>query len=172
MTFQFRCKSCDEIHEGVPTFGFDSPAIAQWIPEDQHEKRVDLGTDDCVIDGERFLVRGCLEIPVHGEQEPFVWGVWVDIGQSDFDQWVKAFPLDKRDHIGPFAGYLGSRLPCYPDTFNHHVVMHLRDKGIRPYIEVSQSDHPLHVEQCNGMTQERLVEIYESVMHGASASDA
>jgi hypothetical protein len=37
-------------------------------------------------------------------------------------------------------------------------------------VEVSQSDHPLHIEQCNGITQERLVEIYETVIHGASGN--
>lgn len=169
MTFQFRCKSCDEIHEGVPTFGFDSPAIAQWIPEELRGKRVELGSDDCVVDGERFLVRGCLEIPVDGEKDPFVWGVWVDISQSDFDEWAQSFHLDKPDHIGPFSGYLGSRLPCYPDTFNLHVVMCLRDKGTRPYVEVSPSDHPLHSEQCGGMSQQRLEEIYEIVMHVGAA---
>jgi len=172
MTFQFRCNSCDQIHEGVPTFGFDAPAIAQWIPEAEREKRIELGTDDCVVDGERFLVRGCLEIPVQGEEDPFVWGIWVDLSEGDFERWVEAFPLEKREHIGPFAGYLGSVLPCYPDTFNHHVVMYLRDKGIRPLVKVSQSDHPLHVEQCGGITHERLVEIYENVMHGAPGGDA
>ncbi|MDR7133332.1 hypothetical protein J2X06_000516 [Lysobacter niastensis] len=166
MTFRFRCNTCEEIHEGVPTFGADMPAIAQWIPPEERQSRVDLGSDDCVVDGERFLVRGCLEIPVADEADPFVWGVWVDISQDNFDQWVKAFNQKERSHIGPFPGYLGTALPCYPDTFNHRVVMHLRDNGIRPYIEVSQSDHPLHIEQCNGITHERLVEIYEEVMHG------
>ena len=172
MTFQFRCNSCDQIHEGVPTFGFDMPAIAHWIPQAERPTRVELGSDDCVVDRERFFVRGCLEITVEGESDPFVWGVWVDLSQSDFDQWAKAFHLKKRDNVGPFAGYLGSQLPGYPDTFNQHVVMHLRDKGTRPYIEVSQSDHPLHIEQCNGITQQRLAEIYEIVLHGESASDA
>jgi hypothetical protein len=171
MTFQFLCKCCDQIHEGIPTFGSDSPAIAQWIPADQQEKRVDLGSDDCVVDGERFLVRGCLEIKVEGEEDPFIWGVWVDLSERDHEEWLKSFHLEKRDHIGPFAGYLGTTLPCYPDTFNHHVVMHFRDKGTRPYIEVSQSDHPLHFEQCNGINHERLVEIYETVMHRVSDSD-
>jgi hypothetical protein len=171
MTFQFRCSCCDEIHEGVPTFGFDAPAIADWIPPAEREKRVELGTDDCVVDGERFLVRGCLEIAVQGEQDPFIWGVWVDLSKRDFEQWAEAFPLDERKHIGPFAGFLGSRLPCYPDTFNHHVVMHLRDKGTRPFVEVTRSDHPLHIEQCGGITHDRLVDIYETVMHGDRGSE-
>jgi hypothetical protein len=170
MPFQFRCRSCDEIHEGVPTFGFDAPAIAQRISPAEREARVALGTDDCVVDGKRFLVRGCLEIPVEGEPEPFAWGVWVDLSERDFAQWANSFHLEKREDIGPFAGYLGSVLPCYPNTFNHHVVMHLRDKGTRPYVEVSQSDHPLHIEQCGGITRARLIEIYETVMHPAPRS--
>lgn len=166
MPFRFHCKGCDQVHEGVPTFGYVRPAIADWIPEDQREHRVSLGSDDCVIDEERFLIRGCLEIPVQGETDPFIWGVWVDISNSDFQRWLACFDNERRAHVGPFAGYLGSALPCYPDTFNHRVVVHLRDKGTRPLVEVAASDHPLHREQCKGITHQRLQEIYELVMHG------
>ena len=171
MAFKFICNSCDQLHEGVPTFGFDSPAIVEWMPHDQRGERVELGSDDCVVDGKRFLVRGCIEISVVGEEDPFIWGVWIDISASDFEKWSQAFDLTKRERFGPFAGYLGSVLPCYPNTFNHHVVMHLRDKGTRPFIEVSKSRHPLHLEQCSGMTHERLKEIYLAVVHGTSDSD-
>lgn len=129
MAFQFHSKSCNQIHKGIPAFGSDSPAIVQWIPDAQRDKRVELGTDDCVVDGERFLVRGCLDIFVHGEKDHFVWSVLVGVSQSDFQEWSKSFYLDKCDHVGPFACYLGSCLPCYPDTFNLHVLMRLRDKG-------------------------------------------
>jgi hypothetical protein len=72
-----------------------------------------------------------------------------------------------RKTVGPFAGYLGSELPAYPETtFNLHVVAHLRDDGIRPLVTVSRSAHPLYREQCQGMTAGRLSEIYEAVMHG------
>jgi hypothetical protein len=172
MAFQFRCISCDQVHEGVPTFGFDSPAIATWIPESERALRVVLGTDDCVVDQERFLVRGCIEIPVEGETDPFIWGVWVDISKRDFEQWSAAFHLEKREHVGPFAGYLANVLPCYPDTFNHHVVMYLRDRGTRPLVMVTQSSHSLHLEQCSGISKERLTEIYVAVMHGERRGDA
>ena len=38
--------------------------------------RCELSSDVCVVDGKYFFVRGCIEIPVHGADEPFVWGVW------------------------------------------------------------------------------------------------
>jgi hypothetical protein len=172
MAFRFVCSSCDQVHEGVPTFGFDAPAIAEWIPEAERPSRVQLGSDDCVIDNERYLVRGCIEISVEGEEDPFIWGAWVDLSKRDFDRWLEVFDLERRSHVGPFAGYLGVRIPGYPDTFNHHVVMHLRDKGIRPLVVVSQSDNPLHAEQCRGISPQRVAEIYEMVMHGKGAGEA
>lgn len=168
MGFQFRCAICNDVHRGVPTFGFDAPAIAKQIPEAERDKRVALGTDDCIVDRERFLVRGCLEIPVDGESSPFVWVVWVEISRSDFERWSDAFYLEKRDDIGPFTGYLGSVLPCYPDTFNLSVLLYLRNNGVRPLVQVSQSSHPLHAEQRNGISHDRLAEIYAAALHGAA----
>ena len=172
MGFQFRCAICEQVHHGVPTFGFDAPAIAQRISEAEREKRVALGTDDCIVDKERFFVRGCLEIPVDGESSPFVWIVWVDLSRSDFERWSDAFYLEKRDDIGPFAGSLGSVLPCYPDTFNHAVLLYLRNEGVRPQVQVAQSDPALHVEQRDGISRDRLAEIYAAVLHGSARSDA
>jgi len=106
----------------MPTFGADAPAQYYRRPEEERPKRVDLDSDSCVVDGERFIVRGCLEIPVQGESDPFVWGVWVDLSKTDFDN------------------------------------------GIRPY--VPPSDHPLHKEQCQDITADRVAEIYAHLMHG------
>lgn len=167
MGFSFLCKCCDQVHEGIPTFGADAPAIYYWIDEGEREKRIMLDTDTCVVDNARYLIRGCIEIAVHGESDPFIWGAWVDVSQRDFEIFRGALGVKNRKHIGPFAGYLGSTLPTYADTtFNLHVVAYLRDDGIRPFIEVSQSEHSLHQEQCRGITASRVVEIYEHVMHG------
>src|SRR3546814_13408683 len=125
MTFRFRFNSCGETHEGIPTFGADMPSIAQWISAADRPSRVDLGTDDCVVDGERFLVRGCLEIPVKGEADPFVWGVWVDLIQANFVQSVGAFKLNARHIIGPFPAYLVTALPSYPDPLHPTLFNHL-----------------------------------------------
>ena len=77
MGFQFKCSSCGEIHKGMPSFGAQAPLSYYAVPEGQRDDRCSLGSDDCVIDGQHFFVRGCIEIPVHGEGEPFSWGVWV-----------------------------------------------------------------------------------------------
>jgi hypothetical protein len=167
MTFRFICTSCEEVHEGIPTFGADAPALYYRIANEERAKRVLLDTDTCTIDNERFLIRGCLEIPVDNESDPFIWGVWVDVSQRDFKAFLEVLEVKHRKQVGPFAGYLGSELPGYPEsTFNLHVVAYLRDDGIRPLVTVAPSAHPLHKEQCQGMSAARLSEIYETVMHG------
>ena len=155
---RFQCKSCGQWHEGMPTFGAYAPLYYYGIPEEEREARCRLGTDMCIVDGEHFFVRGCLEIPVHGETEPFVWGVWVSLSKENFDRFVACFEADKRSHIGPFFGWLSAALPLYPDTENLKARAHLRD-GIRPYIELEPTDHPLAVEQRNGICAERVAEI-------------
>lgn len=150
----------------MPTFDASAPLSYFAVPEDEREQRCSLGSDDCVIDEKWFFVRGCIEIPVHGEEEPFVWGVWVSLSEASFLQWVEYFDVEKRSHIGPFFGWLNTGLEPYPDTVNLKTQVHLRDGGIRPYIELEPTGHPLAVEQREGISTQRVAEIYAKIMHG------
>lgn len=169
MTFAFTCVSCGEVHRGVPTFGAAAPVSYYAVPQEERDRRCSLGTDDCVIDGKWFFIRGCIEIPVHGETEQFSWGVWVSLSEASFKQWAAYFEAQKRSHIGPFFGWLNSWLKPYPDTLNLKTRVHLRDNGTRPFIELEPTDHPLAVEQREGISQTRLAEIYEQMVHGKRA---
>jgi len=166
MTFRFQCASCNQVHEGMPAFGTQAPDSYLALPERERETRGDLGSDDCVIDKEHFFVRGCLEIPVHGQADPFTWGVWVSLSEASYQQWVECFGQEKRSHIGPFFGWLNARLPAYPDTSGLKTMVHLRDGGIRPFIELEPTDHSLAVEQRQGISADRVAEIYSLVVHG------
>ncbi len=163
--FSFKCTSCGEVHEGMPSFGAHAPLSYYEVPTEERENRCHLGTDDCVIDEEFFFVRGCLEIPVIGEVEPFSWGVWVSLSQANYLQWVKYNESEKRSHIGPFFGWLNAWIKPYPDTISLKTNVHLRDDGIRPFIELQSTDHPLAIEQRMGITVERVAELYAQMMH-------
>lgn len=158
--FRFKCPSCGEWHEGMPTFGANAPLYFYSIPAEERASRCALGADTCIVDREHFFVRGCLEIPVHGEAEPFVWGVWVSLSKDHFDQFVACFETNHRSHIGPFFGWLSAEFPFYPSTENLKTRAHLRDDGVRPYIELEPTDHPLAIEQKNGIEVDRVAEIY------------
>lgn len=165
MTFSFRCATCDEMHHGIPSFGAHAPFSYYQVPEEERARRCSLGSDDCVIDDNLFFVRGCIEIPVHGFDEPFSWGVWLSLSEASFGEWVRTFDVARRSDVGPFFGWLNTQLSVYPETLSLKTMVHLRDDGIRPYIELEPNDHPLALEQRNGISPERLARIYREVMH-------
>ena len=167
--FEFKCVSCGQIHRGMPTFGADAPLNYYEIPEGEREQRCGLSTDHCVIDEKWFFVRGCIEIPVHGETEPFIWGVWASLSESGFKEWRACYDSPKRSHIGPFFGWLNAWLKPYPDTVSLKTKVHLRDNGTRPFIELEPTDHPLAVEQRDGISKQRVAEIYAQMMHDGTA---
>ncbi|MCA8024011.1 DUF2199 domain-containing protein [Burkholderia cepacia] len=169
MSFAFQCATCGQTHEGMPSFGAPAPLSYYEVPIAEREVRCDLGSDDCVIDEEYFFVLGCIEIPVHGETEPFSWGVWVSLSRASYVEWVKCYEERKRSHVGPFFGWLNAWLKPYPDTMNLKTRVHLRDDGIRPYIELEPTDHSLSIEQRNGISVERVAEIYALMVHGDNA---
>jgi hypothetical protein len=164
--FEFKCVGCGEMHRGMPAFGADHPLSYFGVPKDERARRCVTSSDDC-IDGTWFFVRGCLEIPVHGAGEAFEWGVWVSLSEASYRQWRDCFGQSRRSHIGPFFGWLNTRLKPYPDTVDLKTTVHLRDNGIRPRIELEPTEHPLAVEQREGISQERLAAIYALMMHEA-----
>ncbi len=153
----------------MPSFGADAPLSYFEIPKEERDDRCDLGTDDCVIDNKHLFVRGCLEIKVHGESEPFNWGVWVSLSEKNYLEWLSVFDDEQRSNRGPYFGWLNAWLSPYPETMNLKTRVHLRDNGIRPYIELEPTDHPLAIEQREGISSNRVAEIYSFMVHTSDA---
>ena len=166
MTFEFFCSGCGQIHQGMPAFGAAAPLSYYAVPENEREARCQLDSDACTIDGEHYFIRGCLEIPVHGEAEPLSWGVWVSLSEQSFQQWRACFASEKRSHVGPFFGWLNAAIAPYPDTVNLKTMVHLRDGFVRPFIELEPTGHPLAVEQREDISTARIAQLYASVVHG------
>ena len=167
---RFTCSKCGEVHEDMPGFGWDYPVSYLAVPESERAARCVLGTDTCVVDGEHFFVRGCIEIPVHGESDPFIWNVWVSLSPTSYQQFRSVFSEDNRSGTGPFFGWLQSHIWIYPETINLKTRVHLRNNGIRPNIELEPSAHPLAREQTEGIEAGRVVEIFEAVTHPPDTS--
>ena len=168
--FQFKCSCCGEVHKGIPTFGAQLPIAAFYIPKEEREQRVDAGDSDCVIDEQYYFLRGCIEISVEGFNDPFIWGAWMSIRKEDFVEYITC-PDDKdRSCLGPYYGYLsGHFLPYKEDCEDLRLIMYPREEGTRPYLELEKTDHPLSLEQHNGITAKRVAEIYETMAHRKNA---
>lgn len=165
MAFEFLCKGCGQVHQGMPALDAAAPVSYYAVPEAEREARCQLDSDACIIDESLYFVRGCLEVPVHGEPEAFSWGVWVSLSEQSFRQWEACYESEQRSHIGPFFGWLNAAIGPYPNTVSLKTHVHLRDGFMRPFIELEPTDHPLALEQREGISAQRVAELYALVVH-------
>lgn len=166
MTFRYTCRTCGEVHEGMPALSADAPLYYYSVPPDERGSRCDLTTDTCIVDDQFYFHRGSIEIAVHGHEQRFSWGVWVSISFENFKLLMKHWDDPQRSAIGPFFGWLSADLRGYPDTENLKCMAHLNAPPWRPNIQLEPTNHPLAIEQKYGITEQRLAEIYSTYLHG------
>ena len=163
----YTCSYCGRYHEELPLH-YGAPAPVYWfaIPSAEREQRCLLSSDQCVIGDQHFFIVGNLEIPVIGLEEQFSWDVWVSLSAENFARAYKCWERLGRQSEPGYFGRLSTCLPGYPDTVNLKTMVHTREVGRRPFIELEPTDHPLALEQREGITWERVQEIAELVLHG------
>ncbi len=167
----YHCGTCGRYHNELPmSFGFEAPLAWYGVPAEERAARCKLDSDLCVIDLAHFFICGNLEIPVVDGQGSFSWGIWASLSQASFRRTVEVWRMSGREQEPPCFGWFSSRIPCYPDTLNLKTKVHTRPVGQRPWIELEPTDHPLAVEQREGITMARVQEIAEMTLHGHTDS--
>lgn len=167
----YKCSICNALHHGLPfSYGSSAPALWFMMPEAERTVRALLSSDQCVIDDKYFFVLGCLEIPVldalEADESIFKWLVWVSLSENSFQRMSDLWETVGRESEPPYFGWLSTALPSYPETTLHlKTSVHTRPVGERPLIELEATEHPLAVEQRQGITLKRVQEIAECVLH-------
>ena len=146
----YTCSCCGEVHDDLPDISFDMPGYAADVPEEEQEDRVKLDEDLCVVDGEYYFIRAVLKIPIHDNDEDLGFGVWVSHKKENFETYLNNYDTSE---IGPFFGWLSNEFMFGgKPTTSMKTMAHFQGNGLRPVIEVEESDHPLSVAQRNGIS--------------------
>jgi len=165
--FEFRCGECGELHRGSPSFSYAEPPHSFAVPEAERATRIQLTSDTCVIDNDTFFIRGLLEIPIDGADEPFAWGIWVSQSRESFDRYVETFDQDQSGD-GSF-GWLTVTMPGYvdPDAKPVDLACNVQWRGnrVRPRVVPQECDHPLYHDCANGISWDRAIDLAQHVMH-------
>jgi hypothetical protein len=162
---QFDCSICGEQHNELPDIGHDKPAHWWDIPEDERTERAELTSDTCIIDGEHFFIRGVIEIPIHEYHGSLGFGVWVSQKRENFQTYLDNWNTST---IGPFFGWLCTWIEYYEeDTLLLKTMAHFRGEGLRPLIRVEPGEHPLAIDQYEGI---RLAKAWQ-IIHYYMDSD-
>ena len=99
---EYQCRTCGEMHVGLPAWHFEAPEQVRAMSAAEREARVDLTADQCVIEDERapggwwLFAKGLLEIPVHGSDAPFTWGVWLSLAAESFERYGELLEREDR----------------------------------------------------------------------------
>ncbi|HLK92518.1 MAG TPA: DUF2199 domain-containing protein [Polyangia bacterium] len=172
MNAGFRCSSCGQKHRGLMDLAIDHPGL--WPSERVGERepnsavtgRTDVLTPDfCIIDGEDHFVRCVLRLPIvglglAGKEHVFSYGVWSSLSAANFQLYVDSFDSPRQGELGPWFGWFSNSLKGYPETTSLKCQVHPQNDGQRPFLELEPTDHPLSVEQREGVTLDRLFDIF------------
>jgi len=163
----YKCRTCGQSHAGLPlSFGADFPDEYANLKQEERDARAVVGSDQCIIDAAHFFLRGLLEIPVIGNNEPFLWGLWASVREEVFDEISECWELQGREKShGPFKGRLANSLSIYPETLNLKLKVILQPVGARPLFIVEDAGHPLHLQQKSGITHQEAIELASLLLH-------
>jgi len=165
--FAFTCSCCGKRHEGSPSFGYKAPIYYDQLSDEDKLAIGKLSDDLCEIEhpsGTDYFARAILEIPIHGVEQPFLWGVWVSLSQPSFDRYKSTW--GNHDETDRYFGWLSNRLPFYPDTINLKTHARPKNGGERPILAIEPTDHLLSIHARQGISIEQAQHIAEIAMHG------
>ena len=136
------------------------------LSDEEIKRRSFLNSDVCVVDDQYYFARGVIEIPIIGfTEDSFRWGAWVSLSKKSYDQVIELWDKDPAGY-GPYFGWLNNALPLYsPSTLDLKTQVHLQANNLRPRIELEPTNHPLSIEQRQGITIERVQEIAAALLH-------
>jgi hypothetical protein len=158
------CAGCRNSHTGLFDLASDRPY--HWgggapRPNEELAGATSILTEDfCIQDGDYF-VRCVLQLPiVGGDGAYFGFGVWSTLSKANFERYVESFDDGAQGSLGPWFGWFCSRLKGYPDTVHLECSVHPQNERRRPLIELGPAEHPLAAEQRQGITFDRVLELY------------
>jgi hypothetical protein len=163
----FTCRTCGSRHHGLFDLAFDKPE--QWSDlavvrpnAEAHKSKHVLTEDFCILDGEHYFVRCVLELPIIGNSDKrFGYGVWSTLSKTNFEKYLSDFDVGHPADSGPWFGWMSNSLKGFPQTVNMRCQVFPQPKRQRPLIELEPDEHPLSIAQLNGISVDRIFELYK-----------
>jgi hypothetical protein len=91
--------------------------------------------------------------------------VWLSLSGDSFRRYSATFDDVNRRPGASYFGWLCTAIPGYPDTQLLKTVVHVRSWPTRPFVQLEPTDHPLAIEQRDGVSPWRVQQIVERILH-------
>jgi hypothetical protein len=164
----FKCSICGEKHD-VEELAWHFREPLPWLLASETEREHSAMTEEqCELvthEGMHFFNHALLQIPIKGSDEVFTWGVWCSLSEKSYLEVSENWENSERTNMGPYFGWLCSKIPEYPDTMYLKTHVHQREVGLRPTVELEQTTHPLAIHQREGIDAAELNRIVCVLFH-------
>ncbi|WP_081909383.1 DUF2199 domain-containing protein [Flavobacterium sp. ASV13] len=163
--YTYKCSCCGEIFNQMPLcFGNEFPAYYFTIPPKEREKRIEYGGSWCYIDEEFFFHQGRLTIPIIDYHEDLVFNVWTTISEDNFCLRMDLWEDPNRVNQEPYFGWMQTNVPTYGETLSLKSIAIEQGLDLIPEIRMIEENHPLTIDQENGITLEKAISIVDEIM--------
>ncbi len=165
----YKCACCDASLTGIYDITFDHPD--HWPHGNRHESGEEVlqcGTDRlsselCEMIDDDYAVRCVLPLPIQGSDETFHFGCWASMSKASFDLYRTAVATGDYTNFEGCFGWIVNDLPSFPRLDVAAFIpsdIYFIDNLVRPKVWVHQGSHPLGVAQREGISFDRLLDIY------------
>jgi hypothetical protein len=156
-----QCRQCGrELGEHTLDIAFSLPDVVWELSDRERKRRAKFSSDVCVLDENRFFIRGVAFVSILGTDQRFGWGLWAEVDASAFRKYLEVFKADARGEA-PVPGAVANSPRGYPALDGHGVDLHFGTARERPTMTLHASAHPLSLEQQRGIAMVRVHEINE-----------
>lgn len=161
----YQCSCCGQVYDELPlTFGNDFPDYYFSIPHSEREARIEIKESLCVVDDKHFFHRGRLTLPIVDRGQDLVFNVWTSISEDNFIKRNNLWNSSERVNEDPYFGWLQTTIPTYGDTLNLKTIAIENEAGLIPTIKMIEDNHPLTVDQKNGITFDKALKIVDFIL--------
>ena len=124
------------------------------LSEQEREERAQTDSDLCRLD-DRYFIRGVAYIPVQDSGKSYGWGIWVEVSQEKFFEYVKSYEEDNSSKPR-FLGTIANEIPTYQNTVGMEAEVQLGNETQRPTFFFKETNHLLAQEQSKGISIEKV----------------
>ena len=159
MSEMIQCSTCGKPHPRAEMeLSFKRPDVIAALTEDERKTDATESDDLCALRKERFFVRATLPLRVDEWNEDYHIGIWVEVGRETFSRILDTWTDPDQEKEPPMPAMLANDIPSFEPTCGMAVTLQLTGPTTRPQVLVPESDHPLHREQCLGISAHRAIE--------------
>jgi hypothetical protein len=158
------CSCCGKL---IPAedieLAFRRPDVVAVLNETERADRCEDGGDLCVLDGEKFFVRGTIPLHVHGQSETYEIGAWAEVAQADYQRMLALWENEDQSRASPFHGTLANQIPTASDSLGCELEIRLTGSATRPHLFITAEACSIFSEQKLGIPRHRAGEYTDLV---------